>query len=154
VDVRVLTLPEALDPCDFLLAEGADAFGALVGRAVDPLSFAIDRAAARFDFDSIEGARQAAEWVLSVLARVPNHQRSGLDVKVAKALDALSHRLHLPVEALRRRLADLRRSSKAAPGRAGPRRGRVRPPRRPPVEPIRVETLDILDRELVRLVLK
>ena len=46
VDVRVLTLPEDLDPCDFLRREGADTFRALVDRAVDPLAFAIGRAEA------------------------------------------------------------------------------------------------------------
>ena len=30
MDVRVLTLPQDLDPCDFLLKEGGDAFAALI----------------------------------------------------------------------------------------------------------------------------
>ena len=98
VDVRVLTLARDLDPCDFLLKEGADAFRALVDRAVDPLAFALDRAAARFDLDSLEESRQAAEWVLAILGRVPPAQPGGLDVKVAKALDTLAQRLRVPVD--------------------------------------------------------
>ena len=35
LDLRVLTLPANLDPCDFLSNEGADAFRELVERAVD-----------------------------------------------------------------------------------------------------------------------
>ena len=71
LDLRVLTLPADLDPCDFLLKEGADAFRELVERAADPLAYLLDRAAARFDLDSIEGSRRAAEWVLGILSRVP-----------------------------------------------------------------------------------
>src|SRR5205085_10739964 len=33
VDVRVLTLPEGLDPCDFSLREGGNAFRVLIDRA-------------------------------------------------------------------------------------------------------------------------
>jgi DNA primase len=108
VDVRVLTLPAKLDPCDFLLKQGADAFRGLVEKAVDPLTFALDRADSRFDFESLEGTRKAADWVLGILARVPASSRAGLDVKVGKALDTLSHRLRVPVETLDRQLRQLR----------------------------------------------
>ena len=56
LDVRILTLPANLDPCDFLLKEGADAFRELVAQAVDPLAFVLDRAGSRFDMGSIEGS--------------------------------------------------------------------------------------------------
>src|SRR5262249_248602 len=50
VDVRIVTLPSGQDPCDFLHADGGPAaFQALVDQAIDPLTFAIDRAAASFD---------------------------------------------------------------------------------------------------------
>jgi DNA primase len=117
VDVRVLTLPDDLDPCDFLLAEGADAFRALVDKAVDPLAFALRRAEARFDLNGLEGSRQAAEWVLNILGRVPTSQRVGLDVKVAKALDTLAQRLRVPVETLDRRLRAIRRNNRNTPAR-------------------------------------
>ena len=113
VDVRVLTLPENLDPCDYLLREGAEAFRELVDKAVDPLAFAVKRAGARFDLESIEGSRQAAEWVLGVLARVPRVSRMGLDVKIAKALDMLGSRLRVPVATLERRLRQIEREGRA-----------------------------------------
>lgn len=150
VDVRVLTLPSNLDPCDLLLNEGAEAFQALIDRAVDPLAFAIERAGTRFDLDSVEGSRLAAEWVLSILGQVPNVHRAGLDVKVAKALDTLSQRLRVPVESLDRRLKQIQRGiSKAAPKRvetAVASEGA-------PVPAIRVADLDVADRELIQIVL-
>jgi DNA primase len=167
LDVRVLSLPANLDPCEFLLKEGAEAFRDLVSRAVDPLAFVLDRAALRFDLESIEGSRRAAEWMLGILSRIPSGLRIGLDLKLAKSLDSLAHRLSLPVESLRRRLRELQRT-------AAPRAARVSassPPGTKPrafaetpagisgtvgsasPTPIRVADLDPIDRELVQIVL-
>ncbi|HEV3167395.1 MAG TPA: DNA primase [Isosphaeraceae bacterium] len=155
VDVRVLTLPANLDPCDFLLQEGADAFRGLVEHAVDPLTFAIDRAENRFNFSSVEEARQAAEWVLAILARVPNRNRMGLDLKVAKALDTLARRLGVPVDDLKRRLRQLHRQARPSPTRATGLQSpgadaAATPPASPPIRPVE---LDPLDRELIEIVL-
>ena len=164
LDVRVLTLPDGVDPCDFLLEKGADAFRSLVDQAADPLAFVLDRASERFDLGSSEGARQASESVLSVLSRVPSVSRAGLDVKVAKALDGLSRRLGVPVSTLDRRLRQLQREARA--------------PRAPRPSPttvanmnlsksvdqitatatattalVRLRDLDSTDRELVKIVL-
>jgi len=149
VDVRVLTLPDGLDPCDFLLREGAEPFRAMIDRAVDPLAFALRRAETRFELDSLEGSRRASEWVLGVLARIPNKTRAGLDVKVAKALDALASRLRVPVEMLDRRLRELQRASgrPAAVARSNGSEGAAASP------PIRIADLDPIDRELIQVVL-
>ena len=167
VDVRVLSLPSNLDPCDFLLQEGAEAFRALVDRAVDPLSFALRRAESRFDLDSIEDSRRASEWVLAILARVPATNRAGLDVKVGKALDSLSHRLRVPVSTLGRRLRELRRAAgrpaerdRPAPTLAGgdgaSEAGGVAAPSPVPAPappPVRPSDLDPIDRELIQVIL-
>ncbi len=151
VDVRVLVLPEDLDPCDFLLREGADAFRALVDRAVDPLTFAIGRAEARFDFGSAEGSRQAAESVLAVLARVPARSGGGLDLKVAKALDMLARKLSVPVNDLRRRLGQLRKPNRPAPRPVNINADAIEAT--PSAPPVRPADLDPIDRELVQIVL-
>ena len=155
VDVRVLVLPEGLDPCDFLLANGPGPFKGMVDRAVDPLTFAIDRAEAKFDFSSPEGSRQAAESVLGVLARVPSRTGGGLDLKVAKALDTLSRKLSVPVNDLKRRLGQLRRPNRPAPTPVqthGNHPADAEAPA-PPTPPVRPADLDPIDRELVQIVL-
>jgi DNA primase len=155
VDVRVLVLPEDLDPCDFLLANGSEAFKGMVERAVDPLTFAIDRAETKFDFNSAEGSRQAAESVLGVLARVPSRSGGGLDLKVAKALDTLSRKISVPVADLKRRLGQLRRPNRVAPAAVelNNKTTAVDPEGHPPTPPVRLSDLDPIDRELVQIVL-
>ena len=155
VDVRVLTLPEHLDPCDFLLAEGAEPFRAMVDRAVDPLTFAIGRASHEFDFASPEGSRQAAEWVLAILAKVPAKQGGGggLDLKVAKALDTLSRKLSVPVSDLKRRLAQLRKPGRPAPSAVATAEMANIGEDSAPTPPVRIADLDPIDRELVQIAL-
>ncbi len=164
LDVRILTLPANLDPCDFLLKEGAGAFRELVAQAVDPLVFVLERAANRFDFGAIEGSRRAAEWVLGILSRIPLTQRIGMDLKLAKSLDSLAHRLNLPVDQLRRRLRELRQAATPRPGRATAAATANLPGSAPqslvsgqaastPAPPIRLHDLEPLDRELVQIVL-
>jgi DNA primase len=154
-----LTLPANLDPCDFLLKEGAAAFRTLVDGAVDPLTYLVSRAEARFDLDSIEGSRRAAEWILGTLAHVPDAHRHGLEFKKAKVLDALSHRLRVPLETLRALLRQLRPPVASQPSGGGLKdtaaaspgsttAGAVAPP-----APVRQGDLDPTDLELIRIVL-
>jgi DNA primase len=148
VDVRVLSLPQGLDPCDFLLKEGAEPFLAMVQKASDPLDFAIARAATRYNLQSPEGARQASEWVISLVSQIPTGGGGGLDVKVAKGLDKLSQSLRVPVEDLRRSLRHQQRK---------PITKRVPEPETAPsvseYMPIDESSLDPLDRELVKILL-
>ena len=166
LDVRILSLPANLDPCDFLLKEGADPFRELVAGAVDPLAFVLERTAARFDFNAIEGSRRAAEWVLGILSRIPATQPIGMDLKLAKSLDSLSLRLSLPVDQLEKTAARTAAAALQRPGRAtqnsrprrtfqGPSRQALssRSGQQPSAPPIRPRDLDPLDRELVEIVL-
>jgi DNA primase len=165
LELRVLTLPEGLDPCEFLLERGADAFRQLADQAIDPLAHLLARAADRFDLDSAEGSRRGAEWVLSTMSHIPSTrvQHLGLEVKEAKVLDTLSHRLHVPLETLTRLRNQLRRSAaRERVGRAAAGEkttswaGRGQSPAEVaggPVAPIRQSDLDRTDLELIEVVL-
>ena len=167
VDVRVLTLPSRLDPCEFLLAEGAEAFRGLVDQAVDPMAYAINRASTRFNLDSIEDSRRAAEWVLAILARVPRTNRVGMDIKLARSLDTLSRRLRVPLDVLKQSLKRLQRSALASNVVSRPTaRGVQGQPTgdhpagvegkevvEPAAPPIRMADLDPIGRELLEIVL-
>ena len=176
LDVRILSLPANLDPCDFLLKEGADAFRGLVAGAVNPLAFVLQRAATRFDFGAIEGSRRAAEWVLGILSQVRVKRGFGsMDMKLEKAVDSLSSRLKLRVEPLRRRLQEMLRTSTRFPGpgkpsSAGSSAGQVSASSSlrlspeelspdptagggVPTAPLRLSELDPFDRELIQVVL-
>ncbi len=148
VELRVLTLPDDLDPADFLNSQGSEAFLAMVDQAVDPLRFVLDRAAQRFDFASPEGARQAAQWVLSILAKVPSSDRSGLGFKVDVAIDTLSHRLGIPVAKLKQQLR--REQTPRRSASVGEPRGAAEVSEEPP---IRLQDLNPIDRELVEIAL-
>jgi DNA primase len=117
LDLRVLTLPPGLDPCEYFFQAGADAFRALAEQAADPISYMLGRAAARFDLNSEEGTRRAAEWVVGIMSRVSESRGLGLglEVKEAKALDTLSHRLRVPLESLK----SMRRQMRRSPARGG-----------------------------------
>ncbi|AMV36038.1 DNA primase [Planctomyces sp. SH-PL62] len=159
LDVRVLSLPSGLDPCDFLLSEGADAFRKLAAEALDPLTFVLNRARSRFDLDSIEGARRGAEWVLGILCRVPSRPGTVQDLALNKALDSLAHALRLPIGPLARRLKELRGASRrrgaeraglSPPSGANPVEAATAPPPPPPADLLRA--MDPVERELVAIV--
>ena len=154
VDLRVLTLPVGQDPCDYLLMEGADAFRQLAENAPDALAYLVKRASARFDLDSVEGSRRAAEWVFGIVNQVPQMHHLGLEVKKAKVLDTLSHRLRIAPEALNDLLQRLPRPASAS-GRTG---APVSVQGRPAdgvaaITPIRQSELDREDLELIQIVL-
>jgi DNA primase len=114
LDLRVLTLPANLDPCDFLFTEGADAFRKLADTAIEPLSYLLNRAKARFDLDSTEGARRAAEWVFGFVNRIPKTHRLGVEVSQARVVDILSRQLRVPPDVLNRLRRQLQPTSSGA----------------------------------------
>jgi DNA primase len=156
LDLRVLTLPAKLDPCEYLLEEGAEGFRAMVEQAADPLAYLLARAAQRYDFESGEGSRRAAEWILGLMSHVPATHHLGLEVKQAKVLDTLSHRLRVPLETLNR----MRRQMKRPAAKGGGDRAtsisageQASSGAAPQSALIRQNELDRTDLELIQIVL-
>ncbi|WP_460183707.1 DNA primase [Thermopirellula anaerolimosa] len=113
IDMRVLTLPDNLDPCDFLHERGPDAFAhALEHRATDALEHAVAEATRGVDLErDVAGATRAAENVLAVIAKAPllagetNAQQQAREWKIVARLAAMT-RIH--EDLLRRRLEEMR----------------------------------------------
>lgn len=52
-EVKIAQLPKGYDPCDFLIAEGADKFLTYVHNAKDFFSFKIETATSKWDTSTI-----------------------------------------------------------------------------------------------------
>jgi DNA primase len=117
VDLRILTLPNDLDPADFLLQKGAEAFRERLHRAIDALEHKFLQATQGIDAASgTHEANQALEEVLSTLAKAPRVQDStAAKLREDQVLSRLAHRFRLKEEQLRRRLADLRAGRRGNP---------------------------------------
>jgi DNA primase len=124
IDLRIARLPSGVDPCDFLLAEGREAFEAVIAAAVDPLDYRMDEALAALPSDAGDDAALAAVGsVLEALAAAGG--RSSLDaaerrLREDRVLGRLARRFGLARDVLRDRLQDLRSRRPRPAGEAGP----------------------------------
>lgn len=153
IDLRLLTLPEGLDPCDFLLERGGPEFEQALNQAVDALQFKLDRARSLFDLTAIDGRQRALDYVLEVLAAIPAGPGATAQVKRDLTLGRLAERLGLSETLVRRRMAELRKRAKletprpAAPQQSGGRYTEH------PIASSPDPTLDPLERELIEILL-
>ena len=112
IDLRIARLPAGVDPCEFVLERGKEAFEALLDEAVDPLEYRMDEAVARLAGRSGDDAALAAvESVLKPLAQVSTQSAlspSQRQLREDQVLGRLSRRFGLSREALRSRLHELR----------------------------------------------
>jgi DNA primase len=134
IDIRIARMPDGVDPCEFALERGREAFDALVESAVDALDYRLDEAAAKVAGRGDDAALAAVESVLVALSRVspasalaPSQRRLRED----QVLGRLARRFGLSREALQGRLSALRddfsaRTASAADG--DPRSDRPRSP--------------------------
>jgi DNA primase len=126
VDLRILTLPEGVDPCDFIATHGSDAFGELLEQAADALEHKFRTVTNGLDtLADTHRASQAAEqmlWSLAQLRPAAAAPSSKAMLREEQMLARVSRYFHLPEERLRTRLGSLRRDAR---GRTGPARSSV-----------------------------
>lgn len=70
VDLCAVTLPDNLDPAEFIAAKGPEAFKQVLEGAIPLIRFGIDRRLARFDLSTPEGRARATNEALAVLAPI------------------------------------------------------------------------------------
>ncbi len=111
VDLRILTLPEGIDPCDFIATQGSDAFRQLLTTAVDALEHKFRTVTNGLDtLTDTHRASQAAEQLLASLAPIRPASSETL-LREQQMLSRIARKLHLPEEQLRNRLVAMRRDA-------------------------------------------
>ena len=112
IDVRIARMPVGVDPCEFILERGREAFETIVAAAGDPLEYRMDEALASLPPDAGDDAALASiESVLKGLAAVsprsplPPSQRR---LREDQVLGRLSRRFGLSRDVLRGRMLELR----------------------------------------------
>ena len=110
-DMAVLTLPEGLDPCDFLEQHGADALNALLQtKTVDVIERVFQAKTRNVDVkNDIIASSKALDAILGVIAQAPIKGTSPDDpirLRLEKTVQSLSVRFLTPEEQIRRRLKE------------------------------------------------
>jgi len=129
VDLRIVTLPEGLDPCDFLLKRGADALRELLqSGAVDALEHAFRAFTRGVDPQrDVHASSQALERLIGVVAKAPRLRPDTTPedrFREEKILQRLAASFRVPEADVRERLTAVRRSSARRAGPATPREAR------------------------------
>lgn len=104
VDLRILTLPDELDPDEFLDAHGVAEFEQLIERAPEAWEFQVRHSLQHFG-SSVDGRLQALDELLTLLTIVPGMSGS---VRESLLLGRISQRLGIQEEVSRNRLRELR----------------------------------------------
>lgn len=120
IELRILTLPDGLDPCDFVASHGSDKFRALVQNAPDALEHKLQSVTNGMvlSADNTHAASRAVEQMLSTLARIRpslGESASALVLREQGIVGRLARHFHLPEDGLRNRLAELRRATDTKP---------------------------------------
>ena len=113
-ELRIATLPDDLDPCDFLLKRGATEFTIILDTAVDALEHAFHVATRGLDVRrQPHESTKALDRLLQTIAKGPRLSSSTSSdqmIREATMLGRLARMFEVQEELLRHRLADLRRA--------------------------------------------
>lgn len=112
MNLRVLTLPAGMDPCDYLSQQGSEPFQALVDEAIDALEHKIRVSCRGFDpLLDTHRAHKALEEILATIALAPRASISSdesLQLRQTQVLTRLSRHFQVAEPELRQRLKQLR----------------------------------------------
>jgi DNA primase len=119
IDLRIATMPEGEDPCDFLLREGATAFQSLTDSATDALYHRINVATRGVNLTGdLHGANRALEEILESVANMSKAGAADVaqaQLKERQVLAHLGRRFDVTEVDLRHRLKSLRQDRRARP---------------------------------------
>jgi len=111
VDLRILTLPEGQDPCDFVQQHGANEFRKMIDGARDALEHKIVVETTGIDLiRDTHRANKALDQILQTIASSPVSLGTSSQnrLKIQQILTRLSQQFQIDLQTLRDRVADIR----------------------------------------------
>ena len=124
IDLRILTLPDNLDPADFLIQRGRDQLIPLLDGAIEAWEQKFRLTIDRYSDDTIDGNHRVLTDMLEVLSQVPVQVGSGLagnwQMRENVILGKLSHRLKIGETYIRDRLSEMRTAQQHKTGTGTP----------------------------------
>ncbi|MEO0530050.1 MAG: DNA primase [Planctomycetota bacterium] len=153
IDLRILTLPGGLDPCDFVASHGGDKFAELIANAPDALEHKLQSVTEGMvlSADNTHAAAGAVEQMLATIARARpmlGEASSATVLREHSLVGRLARHFRLPEEGLRSRLADLRQQATNRPLTSASDEESFDTARR-----LRARDLPVWDREALELML-
>lgn len=115
VDLRILTLPQGQDPCDFVQQRGANEFRQLIETARDALEHKIVVETTGIDLiRDTHRANKALGNILQTIASSPAslESSSGSRLKIQQILTRLSQQFQIDLPTLRERVGEIRKRKK------------------------------------------
>lgn len=121
IELRMVSLPDGMDPCDYVLKHGADQLQQLIEQSPDALEFCVKHETAGIDLanDTIP-ANAALQRILKTMSKAPRLKEdtdSSFRLREQQTLSRLSRMFRVDEPVLRKQLTTLRSSSKTAPNR-------------------------------------
>ena len=145
IDLRILTLPEGLDPCDFLLNQGAEALRSLLEKAMDAFEHAVESRTRGVDLlRDTHRANHALEQLLATISKAPRLTKdtsSSRMLRERQIIARLAREFRVEESVLRTRISELRKATPAPRSKAS----------EAPVPRLSVNDLDPCDAELIEL---
>lgn len=116
MDLRILSLPEGLDPFDFVQTQGADAFQSLVDQSPDALAHKISIETRGVDLvNDTHAANRALENVLKTIAQIPTSEiakSAAKSLRQDQLVTRLARQFQTTREQVKGRLKELRNSTR------------------------------------------
>ncbi|PKL47712.1 MAG: DNA primase [Planctomycetes bacterium HGW-Planctomycetes-1] len=105
IDIKLASVPQGKDPCDFVLAKGGQAFKELMGAATDVMQYRWEKLTEKFgSSDNLADRRAATEEFLRTVSAAS--KGGTLDaIMHGLIINRLSRILQIPAEDIRRELA-------------------------------------------------